>query len=74
VAAVAGEVSGILPVPTPAGMGAYEAVVVAAALPFGVPATTALQAAVTLHLLIVASAMAGFAVATFLRRNADRPT
>jgi uncharacterized membrane protein YbhN (UPF0104 family) len=69
VAAVAGEVSGILPVAAPAGLGTYEAVVVAAALPFGVSAAIALQAAVTLHLLILASSLAGFVVATWLPRN-----
>jgi uncharacterized membrane protein YbhN (UPF0104 family) len=69
IAAAAGEVSGILPVATPAGIGAYEAAVVAAALPFGVTAAAGLQAAVTLHLLILATSLAGFAIAAWLPRR-----
>jgi uncharacterized membrane protein YbhN (UPF0104 family) len=69
IAVAAGEVSGILPVATPAGLGAYEAAVVAAALPFGVAATAGLQAAVTLHLLILAASLAGIAVAAWLPRH-----
>ncbi len=69
IAAAAGEVSGILPVATPAGLGAYEAAVVAAALPFGVAAAAGLQAAVTLHLLILATSLTGFAIAAWLPRR-----
>ena len=69
IAAAAGEVSGILPVATPAGFGAYEAVVVAAALPFGIDTAPALQAAVTLHLIILATSMAGFALAAWLPKH-----
>jgi uncharacterized membrane protein YbhN (UPF0104 family) len=69
IAAAAGEVSGILPVATPAGLGAYEAAVVAAALPFGVTAAVGLQAAITLHLLILATSLAGFAVAAWLPKS-----
>ena len=68
-AAAAGEVSGILPVAAPGGLGTYEAVVVAAAVPFGVAAAAALQAAVTLHLIILAASLAGFALAAWLPRR-----
>jgi len=53
VGVIAGDLTSVLPVHGVAGAGTYEAGVVAALLPFGIDAKTALQAAVNLHLFIL---------------------
>ena len=54
---IAGDLTSVLPVHGVAGAGTYEAGVVAALLPFGLDAKTALQAAVNLHLFILGSTL-----------------
>jgi len=56
-AVIAGDLTSVLPVHGVAGAGTYEAGVVAALLPFGLDARTALQAAVNLHLFILGSTL-----------------
>lgn len=51
--ALGGELSSVLPVHGLAGVGTYEAGVVAGLAPFGVPARDALTAAVNLHLFVL---------------------
>ena len=53
VGVIAGDLTSVLPVHGVAGAGTYEAGVVAALLPFGIDAKSALQAAVNLHLFIL---------------------
>ena len=57
VGVIAGDLTSVLPVHGVAGAGTFEAGVVAALLPFGVDAKTALQAAVNLHLFILGSTL-----------------
>jgi uncharacterized membrane protein YbhN (UPF0104 family) len=61
--AIGGDLTSVLPVHGLAGAGTYEAGVVAALLPFGVPATAALAAAVNLHLFMLGLSLAGGALA-----------
>jgi uncharacterized membrane protein YbhN (UPF0104 family) len=61
--AVAGELASVLPINTPAGIGIYEAGVVAGMVPLGVAADTALVAAINLHIFLLVCAGAGAASA-----------
>lgn len=65
-AVIAGDVTSVLPVHGVAGAGTYEAGVVAALLPFGVPADVALMAAVNLHLFLLGSTILGGLLAPLL--------
>ncbi|TVR63092.1 MAG: UPF0104 family protein [Candidatus Competibacteraceae bacterium] len=65
--AIGGDLTSVLPVHGIAGAGTYEAGVVAALLPFGVPATAALAAAVNLHLFMLGLSLAGGALALGLK-------
>jgi uncharacterized membrane protein YbhN (UPF0104 family) len=57
--AIGGDLTSVLPVHGIAGAGSYEAGVVAALLPFGVPGEAALAAAVNLHLFMLGMSLAG---------------
>ena len=70
--AIGGDLTSVLPVHGVAGAGTYEAGVMAALLPFGVPAAQALMAAVNLHLFMLGLSLAGGALALALRH--DVPT
>ncbi len=70
--AIGGDLTSVLPVHGVAGAGTYEAGVLAALLPFGVPAVQALTAAVNLHLFMLGLSLAGGALALALRH--DVPT
>lgn len=70
--AIGGDLTSVLPVHGVAGAGTYEAGVVAALLPFGVPAAVALAAAVNLHLFMLGLSLAGGGLALLLRH--DLPT
>ena len=65
--ALGGDLTSVLPVHGVAGAGTYEAGVVAALIPFGVEAWTALAAAVNLHLFVLGLSAAGGALALLLR-------
>ncbi len=57
--AIAGDLTSVLPIHGVAGMGTYEAGVVAGLLPYGVTAQNALPAAVNLHLFLLGSTLIG---------------
>ena len=67
--AIGGDLTSVLPVHGIAGAGTYEAGVVAALTPFGVPLTGALMAAVNLHLFMLGLSLAGGGLALLLRRD-----
>lgn len=67
--AIGGDLTSVLPVHGIAGAGTYEAGVVAALAPFGVPAVTALAAAVNLHLFMLGLSLAGGVLALLLRHD-----
>ncbi|HRD68185.1 MAG TPA: lysylphosphatidylglycerol synthase domain-containing protein [Candidatus Competibacter sp.] len=67
--AIGGDLTSVLPVHGVAGAGTYEAGVVAALLPFGVPAAAALAAAVNLHLFMLGLSLVGGALALLLRHE-----
>lgn len=56
---IAGDLTSVLPVHGVAGMGTYEAGVVAGLLPYGVTVQTALPAAVNVHLFLLGSTLLG---------------
>lgn len=60
--AIGGELTSVLPFHAPAGVGTYEAGIVAALLPFGLPAKDALNAAVNAHLFVLGAALASAAL------------
>ncbi|MCG6871120.1 MAG: flippase-like domain-containing protein [Gammaproteobacteria bacterium] len=71
-AAIAGDLTSVLPVHGLAGAGTYEAGIVAALLPFGVAAESTLPAAVNLHLFLLGTAiLAGLASVALPRRPAE---
>lgn len=57
--AIGGDLTSVLPIHSPAGLGSYEAGVVAGLLPFGVDARLAVPAALSLHIMILASTVCG---------------
>lgn len=66
--AVGGELSSVLPIHGVAGVGTYEAGIVAALLPFGLDTRTATQAAVNLHLFLLGVCLLGGVVALLLKK------
>lgn len=64
-AVVAGELTSVLPIHAPAGIGTYEAGIIAALLPFLTPAA-ATSAAINVHLFVLGSAIIGGMVAWLL--------
>ncbi len=64
--AIAGDLTSVLPVHGIAGVGTYEAGVVAGLLPYGVTPQNALSAAVNLHLFLLASTLIGGGISLFL--------
>lgn len=64
-AVVAGELTSILPFHAPAGIGTYEAGIVAALLPF-LPPAIAISAAINVHLFVLGSALMGGVVGWLL--------
>ena len=64
--AIGGDLTGVIPIQGVAGTGTYEAGVVAALVPFGVPSVAALQAAVNLHLYMLGSSLIGGAVSLLI--------
>ena len=65
-AAIAGDLTSVLPIHGVAGAGTYEAGIVAALLPFNIAPAVALTAAVNLHLFLLGSTLLGGLVAVFL--------
>ena len=57
--AIGGDLTSVLPIHSPAGLGSYEAGVVAGLLPFGIDARLAVPAALSLHIMILASTVCG---------------
>jgi len=66
-AVIAGDVTTVLPIHSVAGMGTYEAGVVAGLLPYGLKAEPALAAAVNLHLFLLASTLIGGGIGLLLK-------
>ena len=69
--ALGGELSSVLPLHAPGGVGTYPAGITAGALSFGAPARdgameTLMQASLNLHLLMVVSALAGLGISLLL--------
>lgn len=56
---IGGELTSVLPVHSLAGMGTYEAGIMAALLPTGIETRSALQGAVNLHLFLLAASLLG---------------
>ncbi len=57
--AIGGDLTSVLPIHSPAGLGTYEAGVVAGLTPFGITAALAVPAALSLHIMILASTVIG---------------
>lgn len=72
VGAITGDLTSVLPIHAPGGFGTYEAGVVAGMTPFAVPLEPALSAAVNLHLFILASSLAGGALAWLIPTRMGR--
>lgn len=70
----AGDITSVLPIHGVAGVGTYEAGVVAGLLPFGLPADAALLAAVNLHLFMLGCTLLSGVVSVFLPRNSSAMT
>lgn len=70
--ALGAELSAILPVQGVAGFGTYEAAAAAAMLPHGVAFQAGLQAALALHLFVIASAVSAGALAWMLPGRVQR--
>ncbi|MDX1251452.1 MAG: flippase-like domain-containing protein [Gammaproteobacteria bacterium] len=66
---IAGDLTSVLPVHGVAGMGTYEAGVVAGLLPYGVTAQAALPAAVNVHLFLLGSTLVGGAFSLLLGKR-----
>ena len=64
--AIAGDLTSVLPVHGVAGMGTYEAGVVAGLLPYDVTPQNAFPAAVNLHLFLLASTLIGGGISLFI--------
>jgi uncharacterized membrane protein YbhN (UPF0104 family) len=69
--ALGGELTSVLPIHGIAGLGTYEAGVVAALLPFRIQPASAIAAAVNMHLFLLGSCVLGGALATWLRGGHD---
>lgn len=57
--AIGGDLTSVLPIHSPAGLGTYEAGVVAAITPFGIAPALAVPAALSLHIMVLASTVLG---------------
>jgi len=68
--AIGGDLSSVLPIHGIAGVGTFEAGVVAAMAPFGVPLQTGTLAAVNLHLFVLGTSVLGGAAALLIARGA----
>lgn len=66
---IGGDLTSVLPIHGVAGMGTYEAGVIAGLLPYGITPQNALPAAVNLHLFLLASTLIGGAVSLLLGRS-----
>jgi len=64
--AIGGDLTSVLPIHAPAGLGTYEAGVTAALLPWSVTAAAALPAAVNLHLALLTVMLLGGAIGALL--------
>lgn len=70
--AMGGELSSVLPIHAPAGVGTYEAGVVAGAALTGSELDSTVAAAVNLHILIILGTLIGGLIAPFIRRRGQR--
>ena len=67
--AIGGDLTSVLPIHSPAGLGSYEAGVTAAAAPFGLSAAQLVPAAFNLHIMILASTVLGVMLMALLPRH-----
>jgi len=65
--AIGGDLTTILPIHAPGGFGTFEAGVLAAIKPFGVPAQTAVAAAVNLHLFLLGASLLSVLLTLWIR-------
>lgn len=68
IGSIAGDLSSVLPFHAPAGVGTYEAAVLGGLAVIGVDTNTAMQAAVSLHIMILVSSLVGGAVGVMIKR------
>lgn len=71
--AIAGDLSSVLPLHAPAGVGTYEAAALGGLAVVGIDAGTAMQAAVNLHIMILLSSLLGGALALAIRETGRTP-
>jgi len=64
--AIGGELTSVLPIHAPAGVGTYETGIVAAILPFGASVKSALEAAVNTHLFVLGATLASAGAALLI--------
>jgi uncharacterized membrane protein YbhN (UPF0104 family) len=69
IGALSGDLSSVLPLHAPAGVGTYEAAVLGGLAAVGVNTGTAMQAAVSLHIMILVSSLVGGGLALFIKQN-----
>jgi uncharacterized membrane protein YbhN (UPF0104 family) len=68
IGSLSGDLSSVLPLHAPAGVGTYEAAVLGGLAAVGVNTDTAMQAAVSLHIMILVSSLIGGALALFIKQ------
>ena len=64
--AITGDLTSVLPIHGLAGAGTYEAGVIAGLVPYNIAASAALQAAINLHIFVLASTLIGGAISLLL--------
>ena len=69
IGSLSGDLSSVLPLHAPAGVGTYEAAVLGGLAVVGVNTDTAMQAAVSLHIMILVSSLIGGALALFIKQD-----
>ena len=69
---IGGELSSVLPIHAVAGVGTYETGIVAALLPFGVEADTAVAGAVNVHLFLLGVSLLGGVLSLLIRQGPPR--
>jgi len=69
IGSLSGDLSSVLPLHAPAGVGTYEAAVLGGLAAVGVNTDTAMQAAVSLHIMILVSSLIGGGLALFIKQD-----
>lgn len=69
IGSLSGDLSSVLPLHAPGGVGTYEAAVLGGLAVVGVNTDTAMQAAVSLHIMILMSSLIGGGLALFIKQD-----